>query len=116
MQKGQEYFFKASDADKWAFYEAACLLADRYRAERDAARRESSTTKARLGDTVSAPTIIADEIAKALSRKPGGGGTFTPNLDRMAADIEKAKKTPAERSADIAKSLWPERVTRPGSN
>lgn len=97
-------FFRADPEQGFALYKAACELADRYREERDAARRETVATKARLGEAVAPKETVADAIGDLLKRSalPNQAGAF---LDAVAKSREKReaidKAVAAKREAGI---------------
>jgi hypothetical protein len=114
MHKDEEIIF-AGGSDALALYKAACLLADRYRAERDGARAATEATKSKLVDAVTDRGTVREAIQTAL-RNPGatvsfdgrgvtksrhapgtGRGTWTPSghankgLVEQAARVQKSR-------------------------
>jgi hypothetical protein len=73
MQKGEDFFKSLTQPDQYATYKAACLLADRYREERDAARAEVAKLKKKLalakGEQPAAEKTVQAAISKALGLK-----------------------------------------------
>ena len=101
---------------------AACLLADRYRAERDGARAATEATKSKALDAALFGNDVRSAIAKALSGEPNTvGDAIDRDSPEAAARLAKTVPLMFQRPADqVAKAINPdgsavkrERIARP---
>jgi hypothetical protein len=115
MQKSEAFFRALPEADKYVVYKAACTLADRYRAERDAARGQVAKFRAKTEEVTGIQQALETSIREALAddRSPaflGAGegalqkakGKVAPrreHRDAIQALKEKTKKAAPETGA-----------------
>jgi hypothetical protein len=96
-----------------AIAKAACVLADRYKSERDGARAETIAVKSKVADAGHEPASVRYAIQQSLEHPTilrKGGGTWSPSLKASdAADADPLNPGRSEQAATV-QSLQEERV------